>query len=372
MKKSVFRFFVVIALALMASIAQAQTQQSASPQFSSWVIGVDFAPAGLVHSKNVVQPIGTLNGKPFGAEGKNDPWVVGYVAYRPLAKFGGEFNFSKFGTHGNSDGSIGQDEGRLPTWGVDATPKIVQSLSSPPVLYGPVGYSQKASTKIWRADFLGNYTFDLPEGSATLFVGPSVLSMKSSEDLTRSQNFLLYTLYQDRTVSSVAIKEIYSYSSMSTSSSTLYGLLGGVGFDYCITSKLSVDGRAALGYYPWGSTKVDGQFKATKDISLVAASGGVNANPTQTIAHLNWAPTAMPYAETVKKTVTAIDMRAGLKWRIGVANIGLAISRSSLSNMTTTAGYVIANPYAVGYGKFSSRTASMSVWSPVLTVGFWF
>ena len=70
------------------------------------------------------------------------------------------------------------------------------------------------------------------------------------------------------------------------------------------------------------------------------------------------------------------DVKVGLKWRVGMGssalNLGLALARSSLSNVPTTAGYMIKDPYAVGHGQFSPRTTSMSVWAPMVTIGVWF
>lgn len=365
----------VLVMVLTAGVAKAQ---QAPVKVNNWVIGGDFAPAGLVKTDGLIQPIGSIHSssgdKIVGDDAKANSFVQAFIGRKPVNGFGGEVRFYRFGSSNDLNSSVAQTDGQIKTWGPDATPKIV---SSAPVLYGPVGYSQKSSAKVTRFDALLNYTVGLSEGTFSFFAGVPVLRVESSEDLARSQNFLLYTLNSDRSISAQAIREDYNYSSMATAKSTHFGLTGGIEGEYCLFSRLSIDGRLAVATFPWGSgTKADGLFKATKDIYLTASSGGVNGTPTQTLAHLNWAPTAMPYAETVKKTTTAIDMKVGLKLRVRVSNsvlnIGLSVARSSLSNAPTAPGYVISDPYAVGRGVFKPRTTNMSVWSPMLSVGIWF
>ncbi len=377
MKKTTF-VFAILALVFTARVAQAQSQQPIPP-VNSTVVGVDFAPGQWVHAKGLLMPVGSIHSssgdKVVGGGTKNDPWIVAYVGHKPLKHFGGEVRFMNFGAHGDSSGTVTQTEGSISTWGVNATPKIV---SSAPILNGSVDYTQKSSVKISRFDLLVNYTFELPAGWISVFGGVPILRVESSEELTRTQGFLLYTLNPDRSVSKDAIREDYIYSSTAGMKSTHIGLTGGIEGAHCLVGPLSIEGRIAFATFPWGSgANLSGQFKANKDVYLVAAAGGVAGTPTQTLAHLNLAPASMAYSEKAKGTITAVDLKAGLKWLINVGDhqslyLGASISRSSLNNLPMSAGYAISDPYAVGSGSFKSRTTNVSVWAPMLTVSMWF
>jgi hypothetical protein len=363
-------------MAVSATSAAAQ-QAPQAPSDNSWVAGVDVAPGSWVKTTSLTRPFGAIRSasgdKSLGVEEKKDPWASAFLGYKPFGAFGGEVRGQKFGASGEAIGAVPYADGKLVLWGVDGTPKIT---STAPVLLGPMGYTLKSSAKVSRVDLLGNYSWWLPRGWVSGFGGVSVLRVKSIEDVTRAQKVLLSTLNPDRSVSTIGIREDYNYLSVASSKSTLYGLGGGVEGEYCLIGGLVLDGRVAVTFFPWGKTKVNGQFSATKDIYLVAVAGGVNATPTSTLAHLNWAPTAMPYAEAVKGTVTALDVKFGLKWRFGVGrsslDVGLGVARSSLSKLPVTPGYMIDNPFAVGYGKWGARTAKVAAWAPVLRIGMSF
>ncbi len=374
MKKVVW--VAMVLMVVMAIDAQAQVPPQPAP-VNSWVVGADISPGGWVKGDWISSP-GTIRSAtgdaPVTVDQQKDMWLNLFGGYKPLGKFGGEVRFSKFGMHGMADGSVAQTVGTLSIWGPDDTPKIV---SSAPVLNGPVAYTLKSSVKISRVDLLGNYNKGFPRGWFSAFGGVPILRVESMEGIARSQSFLLYARLPNGTLDTKGNREDYSYSSLATTKGTLYGLAGGIESEYCLTSRFVLEGRFGVAVFPWGSANLDGQFSAAKDIYLVNVAGGVTAAPTQTIAKLNWAPNAAPYSEAVKQTVTAVDVKAGVKWRVGVGkraslNLGAGISGSFLRNLPLAPAYIIKDPLAVGAGKFNSRTVNISTWAPVITIGVWF
>lgn len=368
----------VVLLVLGANNVWAQAQQSPPKTVNAWVVGGDYTPAGLVRGNGLQQPFGTIHSsggdKVLTVDQQKDPWVNLFGGYKPLGHLGFEVRFQKLGTHGTAEGSVGQTEGTLDLWGKNDTPGI---FSSAPVLNGPLVYTVGSSMNISSGEVLVNYSRGFPGGWVSGFGGLAVLRMESTEDVTRAQKFLLYTLNPNRSLSSQGIREDYNYSSIAASTAKLLGPTGGIEGELCIFRSLFVEGRVGVAMFPWGSTKLNGQFSATKDIYLVNVAGGVNATPIQTIDHKNWAPNALPYNESFKQSVTAIDAKVGIKWRVKVGrkaslNLGMAIARSSLNNMPITPGYVIKDPFAVGNGRFGPRTANMSVWAPMFTAAVWF
>ena len=371
-----FKLVLVVVFTLVLVVSNlAQAQQTQPAPVNSWVVGTDLAPASWVKADGMLQPFGNIRSasgdKPL-ADQEKDVLATVFVGYKPLNWFGGEVRFQKFGTHGQLDGSVGQTRGMLMVWGADATPKII---STAPVLNGLVAYNLKSSTKLSRIDILGNYSFALTRGWVSAFAGVPILKMESTEDVARSQGFLLYARLPNGTLDTKGVREDYIFSSMAASKATIFGIAGGVEGEYCLVSDLVLEGRIGLAVFPWGSTKLGGQFSATKDVYLVNVADGVSATPIQTLAHLNLAN--ILYVESAKETVTAVEAKLGFKWRVKVGeraslNLGMAISRSSLSNVPIVAGYVVGDPYAVGNGKFSPRTANILMWAPTLTVGLWF
>ena len=87
---------------------------------------------------------------------------------------------------------------------------------------------------------------------------------------------------------------------MAASKATIFGIAGGVEGEYCLMSDLSRSrGSNQAGSISVGSTKLGGQFSATKDVYLVNVADGVSATPIQTLAHLNLAN--ILYVEALRK-----------------------------------------------------------------------
>ena len=380
--RNVFKFVIIVVFVLVlganSTWAQAQPTQTQPIPVNSWVVGADVAPASWVKSDGVLQPFGMTasmvgNHHPMVGEEK-DAWATVFVGYKPLGWFGGEVRFQKFGAHSRRDGPVDQTEGTPIVWGVDPMPHIV---STAPILNGPVGYDMKSSAKFSRIDILGNYSKEFQRGWVLAFAGVPILKVEGTENVARTQSFLLYARLPNSQLDTKGNREDYTFTSTSTATATMFGVAGGVEGEYCIVSSLVAEGRIDLATFPWGSTKLGGQFLANKNVYLVNVAGGVNATPVSTLAHLNLAPGVPLYSEAVRQGVTAIDIRIGLKWRVKVGeraslHLGMAISRSTLNSVAVTPGYLIKDPLAVGSGKFGSRVADMSVWAPTLTVGMWF
>ncbi len=358
---------VVVLVAFMAGIAQAQ--QSPKP-VNSWVFGVDFAPGGWVHSDGL-QPFGSAAGDKLVADQKKDPLVTGFIGYKPLGNFGGEFRTTRFGTSGQLAGSADT----VMVWGVDVNPLIV---SSAPYARSQRGYSTSTSSSFQRMDFVVNRNWGFDGGWASVFGGLAVASVSSSEEISQEQKFLLYAKLPNGQIDPRGNREDYSWKSATSSNYRGVGPMFGVEGEYCIIGGVVIEGRVAMAILPWGSAKIAGQFGSTKNVYLVNVAGGVNATPIQTLAsYPNWAADARPYNETVRQRVTALDTKVGIKWQTKVGkkaslNLGMAISRSAINNVSFTPTYVIKDPYAVGSGKYNSRTMKMSMWAPVITIGVWF
>ena len=372
--------FGIVMMVLVAVSARAQTAgQTSSGNSGSWTVGADFVPASMVKLSGVGGNAGSVKTgqgeKSFNVPLTKDPFLGVHFGYKPNSGLGGEFRYSQFGGHGETNGSVAQTDGTLMLWGANDTPHIV---STAPILNGPVAYTLKSSVKVSRMDFLGNYNLALPKGWLSAFGGVARLSVEGTEEITRSQRFLLYARLPNGNLDTRGIREDYAYSSATSVKATLMGLTGGVEGEYCVFSHLVIHGRVALATFPWGkgNTKDGGKFTATKDIYLVDVASGLTATPVATLAHLNLPGASYEGSDKHTQTTTAFDGQVGLKWRtkFGKASldIGGALTRLSLSNMLGAPDYMIHDGFAPWAGMFMPQPRNVKMMAPMLTIGVWF
>jgi len=373
MKKAVWAG--VVLMVVMAIDVQAQVSPQPAP-VNSWIVGANISPGGWVKGDWVSSP-GTIRSAtgavPVTVDQQKDMWLNLFGGFKPLGKFGGEVRFQSFGVTGEAAGSIAQTEGELILFGQNDTPKIV---SSAPVLNGPVAFNVRSSVKISRVDLLANRSWRFSRGWLSAFAGMPILRLENLEEISRAQSFLLYARLPNGNLDTKGYREDYSFFSAATAKGTMFGLTGGVEGERCIIERLVLEGRVGVGVLPWGDADLYGQFATVKGIYLVNVSGGLEAAPVQTIAHLDWTPDVRPFLGKSQSTITTVDWKAAVKWRLvgkqASLHLGAGLSGSFLRNLPLPSAYVIRDPLALGAGRFSSRTMNVSIWAPMLTIDVWF
>lgn len=356
----------VAIMVLGTSNAWAQDNSDKGPE---WVFGADvgFKPSISLPS------IGTADGKNIDVTHEGSQlWAV-YGGFKPVGGpthgWGPEVRGRQFSTHGSASGST---NGPLVMYGVNAQPNVITS-SGGSVAFGPQNFMDTSSVGFSQVDILVGHTWGIHNGAFTLSGGASHLKGAVTDSNSDVQQVDISARLPTGTVDPVRIREKYATSSVSSNSVQGWGWTGAIDGEKCVKGGIVFVGRASLTYLPKGDNTATGFFTYIKDVFLVNT---VTNAPAQQIAHLNLAPNQTQFSDSSSSSVMSPDLKGLVEYRklLGehaALNIGIGVSWTSF-NMRQAPAFVSPGSYAVGQGKYQSRTGSYSVISPTFTASFMF